>query len=125
MSRARSKYRPRSSRVSSGSWAAASGVNPTRSAKSTVTRRRSDPPERGAGSAGSVAVAPVWTGALSEEAHSEQNFAVGGFVAPHDGQASARRAAHSLQNFAPTAFSVPQFAQIIVAPLDGRLGRSG
>ena len=44
-------------------------------------------------------------------AHSEQNFAPGGFVVPQLGQGAAIGLAHSVQNFAPGRFSVPQFEQ--------------
>ena len=99
------------SRTSSASRSSAKGVKPTRSAKSTLTRRRSatlasDP--GGVWVAGVAVTAPATSGV----AHSEQNLAVGPFDVPQLGQATARRVAHSEQNFAPGVFSVPQFEQI-------------
>jgi hypothetical protein len=49
-------------------------------------------------------------------AHSLQNFAVGPFVVPQAGQATARRVAHSVQNFAPAGLTVPQFEQTTRSP---------
>ncbi len=46
-------------------------------------------------------------------AHSEQNFAPGGFGDPQFEQTTANGVAHSLQNLAPTRFSLPQFGQIM------------
>jgi hypothetical protein len=47
-----------------------------------------------------------------------QNFALGGFSAPHEGHSESIRVPHSAQNFAFAAFSVWHFGQRIVAPLD-------
>jgi len=67
-----------------------------------------------------TAGAPIWgwapgvwvAPAPSGVAHSEQNFAPGTFVVPHDGQLVASGVAHSAQNFAPGRLSVPQLGQI-------------
>jgi hypothetical protein len=50
--------------------------------------------------------------AASGVAHSEQNFAPGTFVIPHDGHVVVSGVAHSAQNFAPGRLSVPQFGQV-------------
>jgi hypothetical protein len=52
------------------------------------------------------------TPALSGEAHSEQNLALGALAVPQLGHVAASGVAHSLQNFAPAGFSAPQFEQI-------------
>jgi hypothetical protein len=41
--------------------------------------------------------------------HSRQNFARGGFSAPHEPQRRANGDAHSIQNLAPSGFSAPHF----------------
>src|SRR5438477_6600213 len=100
-----SKYPESSSRTSSASRDSESDVNPTRSANSTETSRRSD----------SWGAAGVGTGegAPSESAvpHSPQNLALGAFAVPQLGQARTRRLPHSAQNFRPASFSVPQAEQ--------------
>jgi hypothetical protein len=52
-------------------------------------------------------------------AHCAQNFARGGFSAPHDGHLRANGVAHSMQNFALSGFSIPHFEQCTHA-LPGR-----
>src|SRR5439155_23402931 len=111
-----SKYRVRSSRTSSGSLLSESEVNPTRSANSTETSRRSAA-GAGAGSAGLVAwaVAPV-PPPFSPEPHSPQNLAAGGLAEPQAGHARARRFPHSKQNLRPASFSLPHTLQRTLAP---------
>lgn len=95
-------------------------MNPTRSANRTDTRRRS-----ATGSPACPAAVPLdaraaaVTGApavlefaVSGDAHSEQNFALGGLAKPQVAQGPAKGVAHSLQNLAPARFSLPQFGQI-------------
>ena len=65
---------------------------------SRALRRGGSRPPRSAGSARPVVARGV--------AHSEQNFALGGFAVPHVGQVKTRRVAHSLQNLAPGGFSL-------------------
>jgi hypothetical protein len=60
-----------------------------------------------------------WAAAVSGVAHSEQNFAPGTFVVPHDGQVVTSGVAHSAQNFAPGRLSVPQFGQVKWAMASG------
>jgi hypothetical protein len=48
----------------------------------------------------------------SNEPHSTQNLAPGGFSVPQEGQAAAREEPHDMQNFAPAGFSVPQLGQV-------------
>src|SRR5262245_63778098 len=109
---ASSKYADRSSRTASGSRPSDSAVNPTRSANSTVTRRRS---ATGASAGG---VTPAEGGTLDDagdpascDPHSPQNRAVGGFDVPQLGHATASRAPHSPQNLRPASLGVPQLAQ--------------
>ena len=85
-------------------------MNPTRSANSTETRRRS------ATGAGTKAGAPARAGSAlcaSDVPHSAQNFAAAGSCAPQDRHVRASAVPHSTQNFAPGMFSVAQLAQII------------
>ena len=98
--------------MSSASRPSEAVVNPTRSAKSTETRRRSE--------TGSC-LGFSWSGAcegvtreLVTAPHSEQNFAPAARGAEHDAHARASVAPHSEQNFAPGAFSVPQASQCMV-----------
>jgi hypothetical protein len=56
--------------------------------------------------------APALCSAIAVE-HWEQNFAWGGFSAPHDPQRCANGAAHSIQNLAVSGFSTLQFEQRI------------
>jgi hypothetical protein len=51
------------------------------------------------------------------KAHALQNFALGRFVPPHDGQTCASGVAHSSQNLALARFSVPQLGQCIAIVL--------
>src|SRR6266511_5260382 len=102
-----SKYRDRSSRTSSASRLSDSVVNPTRSANSTDTSRRSE--DGGAGAGLTVAVPrPAPTGVP----HSPQNFSLPRTGAPQAAHAWASGFPHSTQNFLPAAFSVPQFGQV-------------
>src|SRR5579872_5165837 len=101
MVRATSKYAERSSRTSSASRPSESVVKPTRSAKSTDTRRRSAAAAGRAGAASAARGLP----------HSPQKRAPGSFGEPQAGQARASGAPHSPQNLRPSAFSVPQEAQ--------------
>src|SRR6266540_665866 len=99
-----SKYRERRSRTSSASRVSDRVVNPTRSANSTETNRRSEPGSAWGGRAAD-------SGA-SAEPHSPQNFTPGPFDAPQVAHTIARGDPHSPQNFRPTSFSVPQTEQI-------------
>ena len=54
-----------------------------------------------------AAVAPATSGV----AHSPQNFDVGEFDAPHDGQMAASALPHSPQNFRPASLVNPQLLQ--------------
>src|SRR4051794_29759402 len=99
MARARSKYADSSSRTASGSRDSDSGVNPTRSANSSETTRRSETGSTGgavglgvAESAGGVA--PPADGA-SGVPHSLQNLPSAG--APQLGQTALTAAPHSEQ----------------------------
>ena len=51
------------------------------------------------------------TPATSGVAHSPQNFDVGLFDAPQDGQVAARAPPHSPQNLRPASFVNPQLLQ--------------
>jgi hypothetical protein len=46
--------------------------------------------------------------------HSRQNFARGGFSAPHELHRRTNGDAHSIQNLAPSGFSAPHFEQRMV-----------
>lgn len=72
----------------------------------------------GAPACGWIAAAG-WAPAASGVAHSEQNFAPGTFVVPHDGQVVASGVAHSAQNFAPKRLSLPQVGQVTWARASG------
>src|SRR4051812_12198622 len=108
--RARSKYTDSSSRTASGSRLSDNGVNPTRSANSSDTMRRSETgaaPVAGA-STGPAAVAGA---AVSGVPHSLQNLPpVNG--APHVGHDTMIGVPHSEQNFAPGRLTAPQAAQL-------------
>src|SRR3954471_13362425 len=113
-SRARSKERVRSSRVSSGSRPSARVVDPTRSANRIETRRRS---ATGAPAipAGWSDAAPVGAAAVAADADAptgvpqfEQNLAPGIVGVPHAVHVAANAVPHSEQNLAPTRFSLPQ-----------------
>src|SRR5437764_458016 len=111
-------------------------VKPTRSAKRTLTSRRSATGVAGpaaaepfVGRAGAPVVvagcAPgpadvVGAAAAGAPAspvpHSPQKRAVGAFAVPQFGHTLASRAPHSPQNFRPASFAVPQFAQLITIP---------
>src|SRR5207247_8179164 len=101
ISRPTSKYRPRNSRTSSASWASEKGVNPTRSANRTETRRRSA--VGGAAGEGWSRVVP----------HSPQKRAPGRFVAPQVGQGEVSGWPQVSQNLRPAGLSAPQFVQVI------------
>ena len=111
------KYSLRMVRTSSGSRPSASGVDPTRSANSTVTRRRSVPWSGATGCPvpGCCApeVVPGRSCSASGRPHSPQNLSSGAFAVPQAGQVSASRWPHSLQNLRPGSLVVPQTAQSI------------
>jgi hypothetical protein len=106
--RAVSKYRERSPRTSSASRDSDSGVNPTRSAKRTETRRRSTD---GTG-------ADPCTATSSGAPHSPQKRSPGSFAAPQAGQATASGVPHWAQNFRPDRFACPHAAQRIPRQYD-------
>src|SRR5215212_6873314 len=116
------KYRLCSSRTSSASRPSEYVVKPTRSANSTLTRRRSATAATDGVDAGGAAIGGEFTrlvaagraGAAPANgvAHSEQNFACARFSVPPLGQRAANGVAHSMQKRAPTLLSVPQFEQI-------------
>src|SRR6266511_2398318 len=97
-----SKYRDRSSRTSSASRFSDSVVNPTRSANSTDTSRRSEVGASVTSAASAPSGAPHWP----------QNRSSGSLAAPHEGQATARGLPHREQNRRPGRFSVPQLGQV-------------
>src|SRR3990172_4811967 len=117
-SRARSKYRVRTSRTSSASRSSANGVKPTRAANRTETTRRSAtagafrPAPVLAGDAVATAAPSNVDGPVNGVAHWKQNLAPGGLVVPQDGQPAIIAVPHSMQNFASGRFSVAQFEQI-------------
>ena len=91
-------------------------MKPTRSAKRTVTSLRSAvgaarPSRSGGPGVPLVAGAAAWPDPARGVPHSPQNFAAGGFCAPHCGQPGARRVPHSTQKRRPASFWVPQFPQ--------------
>ncbi len=88
-------------------------MNPTRSAKSTVVRRRSATGSVRAGWAREVGDGAT-AGPLSGAPHSAQNRppAEGAPQAAHT--RGAREAPHSTQNFAPPGASVPHWAQAAI-----------
>ena len=110
---ARSKYVDRSSRTASGSRPSDRVVNPTRSANSTVTSRRS---AIGASYATEAAEAGLMTAApgvapTSAVPHSPQNRALGWLAAPQLAQTAASFVPHSPQNLRPASFADPQLGQ--------------
>src|SRR6266511_2867565 len=110
-----SKYADSNSRTSSGSRASLSVVNPTRSANSTETSRRSD--DAAARPFGRAAATPAGSTALpSAVPHSPQNRSDGSFGAPQDGHTTASGDPHDEQNFLPSRFTVPQFPQVTPCP---------
>src|SRR5438270_13991911 len=96
-----SKYRPRNSRTSSASWASEKGVNPTRSANRTETRRRS----AAGGEAGMG-----WSRVVP---HSPQKRAPGRLVAPQVGQGEVKGWPHVSQNLRADGLSAAQLEQIM------------
>ena len=108
--RASSKYRDNSSLTSSASRVSESAVNPTRSANSTDTSRRS------AAGGSDVMVGATGPGpgegSASEAPHSPQNFVPGVLGVPQAGQGRSSGLPHSPQNFRPGSFSVPQAEQV-------------
>ncbi len=76
-------------------------MKPTRSAKRTVTSRRSAAGAGARGTSGAVGGAPA-----SPVPHSAQNFAVGAATAPQEGQLMASGVPHSLQNLPPGTLTV-------------------
>src|SRR6266498_2333125 len=101
-----SKYFERSSRTSSASRDSESVVNPTRSANSTDTSRRS---AEGAGDREAAAGAGAPPRA---EPHAPQNLFVGGFGVPHDAHTLASGLPHAPQNLLVSAFSAPHVGQV-------------
>src|SRR5918994_650550 len=77
--------------------------------------RRSSGGASGAGSSRAGASAGAAGAAVSDDPHSMQNFAPGGFSAPHEGQLGASAVPHDMQNFACEGFSVPQLGQFTSA----------
>src|SRR5439155_17935831 len=96
-----SKYFERSSRTSSESLDSDSVVNPTRSANSTETSRRSAAGTWCSGAEVAGTEAP-WPNGVP---HSPQNFWPGGLTAPHDGHEFESVLPHSPQNFWPGGLS--------------------
>ena len=87
--------------MSSESRPSEAAVNPTRSTKSTETRRRS-------AAAGSCVAAATGAAAATPSSfvpHSPQNLTPGAFGVPHDGHAAARLAPHSPQNLRPSSLA--------------------
>ena len=104
--------------MSSASRPSEAAVKPTRSAKSTETRRRS--------ACGCAASDPVGgdAGAQSAVPHSPQNFAAGAFGVAQLGQVTASGDPHSPQNFRPASFSWPQTPHFTSATASlSRIGR--
>ena len=118
--RARSKYSDSSSRTTSASRPSAIVVNPTRSANSTVTKRRS---ATGASiPAGALPTATPASGRLAAAAasslrrrvpHSPQKRAWGGLLLPQVGHAAASLDPHSWQNLRPASLTVPHAGHCI------------
>ena len=106
-------------RAVSGSTSSIISVEPLMSANSAVMVLRS--PSAGAESTLALIRTParsgrgaLWEmpfGASIVVEHCAQNFARGGFSAPHDGHLRANGAAHSIQNLALSGFSTPHFEQ--------------
>src|SRR6266511_3643759 len=121
-----SKYRDSRSRTSSASRVSESVVNPTRSANSSETSRRSAVAAgcrvRPPGSRTEVVERPVAEFPPRAVPHSPQNLWPGGFAAPHEEQVMARAVPHSPQNFWPAGFSAPHFEQPTHTPPGIELG---
>jgi hypothetical protein len=105
-------------RRSSGSRRAPSAVDPTRSAKTMVSCRRSAPEAARRGGAGEGAAgwepSPVRSpGPPCGAPQSLQNFFPGGFSAPHDRHVHGRAAPQSPQNRFPSPAIAPQRGQIM------------
>src|ERR1700683_1555001 len=110
-----------SARACSGSMPSIRSIEPLISANSAVTVLRSPSGSCASSTAGrSVRVGRLvgpdaGNGVLAEEAaptrapHWIQNFALGGFSAPHDTHRDSSAAPHSAQNFAFAALSVSHF----------------
>src|SRR3954469_25929786 len=114
---ARSKYRLSVSRTSSASRPSENGVNPTRSANSTETIRRSAIGGR-AGAAPAAApdgvVAAARPGSVGIASPQDpQNLAFGSFGSPHAEQLVESGVPHSRQNRRDAAFVAPQLEQTI------------
>ncbi len=111
--RAISKYLSRVSRTSSESRDSVNGVNPTMSAKSTDTRRRS---VRSVSAAGVVvgASAPAVSGKRLPQV--PQNRELPMRAAPQTAQASPKGVPQLMQNATPSGLAVPQTRQFIEAP---------
>ncbi len=103
--------------MSSASRPSDAAVNPTRSANSTETSRRS--------ACDRAAFADVWpAGVASDPPHSPQNLAPGAFEVPQDAHARVSGAPHSPQNLRFPSFGSPQAAQsteatIALSPIRG------
>src|SRR3990170_3170590 len=94
-------------------------VKPTRSAKRTLTNRRS-----AVGAAADGAAATALTGAALSDAsrvdpHSPQNRAPGVLGVPQVGQPAIRRVPHWRQNLRPASFAAPQLPQFIANLVSG------
>src|SRR5947209_2671753 len=85
-------------------------VNPTRSANSTDTSRRSAIGSTTTTGTGGWAAGAAAT-ATSGDPHSPQNFVPGSLPAPHCEHGCASTAPHSPQNLRPGPFVVPHAAQ--------------
>src|SRR6266508_7000827 len=101
-----SKYRDRSSRTSSASRFSDSVVNPTRSANSTDTSRRSEVGASVTSAASAPSGAPHWP----------QNRSSGSLTAPHEGQVTASEVPQFEQNRRPARLSLPHDGQINASP---------
>src|SRR5204863_8584325 len=83
------------------------GVKATRSAKRTLTSRRSAAGVAARGASGAAGGVPA-----SAVPHSAQNFAVGAATAPQEGQLKASGVPHSLQNLPPGTLTVWHEGQV-------------
>src|SRR4029450_6069541 len=118
----------RSLRASSGSRSASSFIEPLRSAKSTVTCLRSPSSAAlevrifsarclGVYVSGAVNRGPGAAGEAPKAApQPPQNFTLGSFENPQEGQARAKGDPHSAQNRRPALLAVPQRGQFIASP---------
>src|SRR5262245_12743248 len=116
------------SRHSSASSCCESGVEPTRSQKSTVSWRRSPAAVSGAGSGSppGVETALARASVVSRAPQPPQNCSSGWFEAPHDAQGAASAAPHFPQNRRSARLSWLQDGQRIAAcfaPGDYHAGR--